>query len=89
MATPDALAEACLGAKPVSYEEEMRARATEVYRGLYGEPLGSLIHVPPYADYKPGDRLIVGTGDSQEKRKCIVLRAAPDLGLIEVVYGQG
>jgi hypothetical protein len=64
----------------------MRARAGEVYRGLYGEPSGTLIHVPFYAHYNVGDRVVASTTDGQQ-RKGVVLRAAPDLGIIEVVYG--
>lgn len=75
------LDEACFGPRYQSWEDIERARAAEVYRGRYGEPQGSLIHVPAYAQYQPGDRVKVND------RLGVVLVADHELGLIEVVYG--
>ncbi len=83
MATLD---EACFGPRHQSWQEVERARAAEMWRGRYGEPAGALIHVPDYALYAPGDRLVAKTTDGQQ-RKGVVLRADHELGIIEVIYG--
>ncbi len=75
------LDEACFGNKPESFEDVLRARAADTYRGRYGEPSGSLIHVPGYAEYRAGDRVKVNN------RHAVVLRADHELGIIEVAYG--
>ena len=64
----------------------MRLRAAESWRGRYGEPQGSLIHVPGYCEYQAGDRVLAKTTDGLERRG-VVLRADHELGIIEVVYG--